>query len=56
MENILASAGSYDASFYRTGTGAEIDLVLRRGRRVPALELKPARAPGDSKGFWNTLV
>lgn len=55
MENILASAGGYEASFYRTGAGAEIDLVLRRGRRVIAMELKAATVPRVSKGFWNAL-
>ena len=55
MENILASAGGYDVSFYRTGAGAEIDLVLRRDRRVPAFELKSATVPRISKGFWNAL-
>jgi len=32
MENILAFAKNYEPSFYRTSAGAEIDLILRRGR------------------------
>ena len=55
MENILASARGYEPSFYRTGAGAEIDLVLRRGRRVMALELKSSTTPRVTKGFWNAL-
>jgi len=55
MENILASARGYEASFYRTGAGAEIDLVLRRGRRALAFELKSATVPMVTKGFWNAL-
>jgi len=55
MENILASAKSYESSFYRTGAGAEIDLVLRRGRRVLAFELKSSTIPNLTKGFWNAL-
>jgi predicted AAA+ superfamily ATPase len=55
MENILASAKGYDPSFYRTGAGAEIDLVLRRGRRVLAFELKSSTVPRVAKGFWNAL-
>ena len=55
MENILASARSYEPSFYRTGAGAEIDLVLRRGRRVLAFELKSSTVPRVTKGFWNAL-
>ena len=55
MENILASARGYEASFYRTGAGAEIDLVLRRARRVLAFELKSATVPRVSKGFWHAV-
>ena len=55
MENILASSRGYEPSFYRTGAGAEIDLVLRRGRRVMALELKSSTTPRVTKGFWNAL-
>jgi hypothetical protein len=55
MENIMASAGGYDASFYRTGAGAEIDLVLRRDRRVVAFDLKSSTVPRVTKGFWNAL-
>ncbi|MDY6950661.1 MAG: ATP-binding protein [Thermodesulfobacteriota bacterium] len=55
MENILAYAKDYEPSFYRTSAGAEIDLVLRRGRRTLAFELKSATVPRVSKGFWNAL-
>ncbi|MEE4604568.1 MAG: ATP-binding protein [Desulfobacteraceae bacterium] len=55
MENILASARSFEPSFYRTGAGAEIDLVLRRGRQVLAFELKSSTVPNVTKGFWSAL-
>ena len=55
MENILASAKNYEPSFYRTSAGAEIDLILRRGRRTLAFELKSSSVPRVSKGFWNAL-
>ena len=55
MENIPASAGSFGPSFCRTGAGAEVDLVLRRGRRVLAFELKSSTVPRVAKGFWNAL-
>ena len=55
MENILASANNYEPSFYRTGAGAEIDLILRRGRRTLAFELKSSTVPRVTKGFWNAL-
>jgi len=55
MENILAAAERYEGFFYRTGKGAEIDLVLRGGRRVLAFELKSSTTPTVTKGFWNAL-
>jgi predicted AAA+ superfamily ATPase len=55
MENILAFAKGYQPSFYRTSAGAEIDLVLRKGRRTLAFELKSSSVPRVSKGFWNAL-
>jgi len=55
MENILAFAKNYEPSFYRTSAGAEIDLILRRGGRTLAFELKSSTVPRVSKGFWNAL-
>ncbi len=55
MENILAVADNFEPSFYRTQAGAEIDLVLRRGRRTLAFELKSSTVPKVSKGFWHAL-
>lgn len=55
MENILAHTKNYEPSFYRTSAGAEIDLILRRGRRTLAFELKSSTVPRVSKGFWNAL-
>ena len=55
MENILAFAKNYEPSFYRTSAGAEIDLILRRGRRTLAFELKSSSVPRVSKGFWKAL-
>ncbi|MFC1863834.1 ATP-binding protein [Thermodesulfobacteriota bacterium] len=55
MENILAYANNYEPSFYRTSAGAEIDLILRRGPRTLAFELKSSSVPRVSKGFWNAL-
>ena len=55
MENILAYANNCEPSFYRTSAGAEIDLILRRGRRTLAFELKSSTVPRVSKGFWNAL-
>lgn len=44
----------WQAFFYRTGAGAEIDLVLYDGRRKPiAVEIKYSMSPKVERGFWN---
>jgi len=55
MENILALAKNFEPSFYRTSAGAEIDLVLRKGRFTLAFEFKSSTVPKVSKGFWHAL-
>lgn len=55
LENILAFAENFEPSFYRTSAGAEIDLILRKGRHTLAFELKSSTVPKVSKGFWNAL-
>jgi predicted AAA+ superfamily ATPase len=56
IENIIASLPGWEAFFYRTAAGAEIDLVLTRGRKRIAVECKASAAPKVSKGFWNALA
>ena len=42
-----------EAHFYRTGAGAEIDLVLHdRKNRPVAVEIKYSATPSVTKGFW----
>lgn len=55
IENIIAAAPGWDATFYRTAAGAEMDLVLRRGKRTLAFEFKATSAPKLTRGFWNAL-
>ncbi len=53
IENIIGAVGDrYDAYFYRTVNGAEIDLILVRGG-VPeiAIEVKRSTAPSVERGF-----
>jgi len=53
IENLLAVAGSdVEASFFRTSTGVELDLVLQwpSGRKW-AVEIKRSLAPTLSRGF-----
>lgn len=45
------------AYFYRTGAGAEIDLVLFRGQQKPiAIEVKYSLSPKLEKGFWHAYA
>jgi uncharacterized protein len=47
----------WDAYFYRTQTGAEIDLVIQKTypRPIIAIDIKFSLAPEPTKGFWQSL-
>ena len=53
----VAAALPADAqlSFYRTAAGAELDLVIERGARKIAIEIKFSSAPKPVRGFWQAL-
>ncbi|HCC54457.1 MAG TPA: ATPase [Desulfobulbaceae bacterium] len=55
LENVIAAMPGWDAFFYRTAAGAEIDLVLTRGGKKIAVECKASAAPRVSRGFWQAL-
>lgn len=55
IENILACSSGWNAAFFRTATGVEIDLILSKGRKKIACECKASKAPTVKKGFWNAL-
>ena len=55
LEQILAKLPDWRASFYRTSSGEEIDLVLERGRRKLAFEFKASMSPRVSRGFSGSL-
>ncbi|MDA3950647.1 MAG: ATP-binding protein [Spirochaeta sp.] len=52
LEQILGSLPGWNASFYRSTGGAEIDLVLDRGTRTVAVEFKATSSPRVTKGFY----
>lgn len=56
IENILTEFHDWRGSFFRTATGAEVDLVLEKGRRRIAVECKASAAPEVGPGFWNALA
>jgi hypothetical protein len=43
------------ATFYRTATGAEVDLLLELGSRRAVIEIKASSSPKLEKGFWTSL-
>ncbi len=51
IENIVAAMPRYRPSFVRTSNGAEIDLVMERGREIEVFEFKLSKAPRPSRGF-----
>lgn len=55
IENILSLLPNWKASFYRTSSGSEIDLILEKGNKHAAIECKGSTAPNLSRGFWNTV-
>jgi predicted AAA+ superfamily ATPase len=58
IEQALALApASTRASFYRTATGVEMDLVLETPKLgLLALEFKCSTAPAPNKGFWQAVT
>ncbi len=55
IENILSLLPNWTASFYRTSSGSEIDLILEKGKRRIAVECKVSTSPGLNRGFWNAM-
>jgi uncharacterized protein len=55
VEQLLANRPEADATFYRTATGAELDLVVRERGETIAFEVKYGTAPTPERGFWNAL-
>jgi len=55
IENLLTQLPRWQASFYRTSSGAEIDLVLEQAGRRVAIEIKASTSPKLGKGNWSAL-
>ena len=55
IENILSFMPNWNASFYRTKAGAEIDLVLEKGQKRIGFEFKASKSPKPSRGFWQAI-
>jgi uncharacterized protein len=55
IENITAEHPDWRPYFYRSASGAEIDLVLEKGRQRLAIEIKASTSPEVKRSFWNAL-
>ncbi len=55
ISSILERFPRYEASFYRSSSGAEIDLVLEKGGKTIAIEIKSSTAPALTQGFFEAL-
>jgi len=55
IENIAAAHPDWKQYFYRSASGAEIDLVLEKGQQRLAIEIKASTSPEVKRSFWNAL-
>ncbi len=55
IESIVSRTPGWQHYFYRTRSGVEIDLILKRGKRMVAVECKATKSPSPTKGFWQAL-
>ena len=55
VENILSQLPRWKASFYRTSSGSECDLVLEKAGKRIAIEIKASSSPKLGRGNWSAL-
>ena len=55
IENIINRFPDWEYFYYRTKAGAEVDLVMLRGKRIIAIEMKTSKSPSPSRGFWTAV-
>jgi len=55
IENIINKFNNFESYFYRTVDGSEIDLVLVKGVKIIAIEIKSSLSPKLSRGFWTAI-
>jgi len=55
LASLIEKYPRYHSSFYRSSGGAEIDLVLEKGNKRIAIEIKSSSAPRVTQGFYEAL-
>lgn len=53
IENLLRLFPRWSFNYYRTKSGAEVDLIMSKGNRRLAIEIKASKAPKLQRGFWS---
>jgi predicted AAA+ superfamily ATPase len=56
IEQISSALPGWRASYYRTSSGEEIDLIMERGQKRLAFEFKASVAPKLSRGLQGSLA
>ncbi|MGB0452656.1 MAG: ATP-binding protein [Bacteriovoracaceae bacterium] len=52
IENLMQIFPRWKFHYYRNKSGAEIDLIMSKGNRRLAIEIKASKAPKLARGFW----
>ncbi|MDA3958706.1 DUF4143 domain-containing protein, partial [Oceanispirochaeta sp.] len=55
LGSLIEHCPRYTPSYYRSSSGAEIDLVLEKGTKRIAIEIKTSSAPKVTQGFYEAL-
>lgn len=55
ISSILENFPRFEASFYRSSSGSEIDLILEKGYKRIAIEIKSSSSPKLSRGFYEAI-
>jgi len=55
VENICYNLKNWNPYFYRTSSGAELDLVLEKAGRIIAIEIKASPSAKINRGFWTAI-
>lgn len=55
VETVICYFRNAEFSFYRSSSGDEIDLIMRKENKIIAIECKSSTAPKLTKGFWNAV-
>lgn len=53
IENLMRLYSRWNFNYYRTKSGAEVDLIMSKGNERLAIEIKASKVPKLQRGFWS---